>query len=68
MRKDNDAFSPTPIKEPKLPTVGDPAATPAAGSLLPPVPGEKPALLPVPPPPPGIPPQPEPAKPEEKKN
>lgn len=66
MRKDGDSFAPAPINEPKLPTAGDPAA-PAPGSLLPPVPGDKPALLPVPPPPPGIPPQPEPAKPEEKK-
>jgi outer membrane protein assembly factor BamD (BamD/ComL family) len=64
MRKDDDSFAPLPINEPKLPTVGDPAAAPAAGSLLPPVAGDKPALLPVPPPPPGIPPQPEPPKTE----
>lgn len=67
MRKDDASFAPLPINEPKLPTVGDPAAAPAAGSLLPPVAGDKPALLPVPPPPPGIPPQPEAPKAEEKK-
>ncbi len=52
MRKDESAgFSPIPVQEPSLPTKPDATSQPAAGSLLPPVGGDKPALLPVPPPP-----------------
>jgi len=58
MRGDTTGFAPIPMTEPKLPTAGE-AGTAPAGSLLPPVTGDKPSLLPVPPPPPGIPPQPE---------
>jgi hypothetical protein len=52
MRTGNDNFMPIPLKEPELPTkLGNMA--PGVGTLLPPVPEEKPALLPVP----AIPPQ-----------
>lgn len=60
MRAGNDSFMPIPLTEPTLP--GKPGdAAPGAGNLLPPVPQEKPALLPVPAVPnsaPVIPPQP----------
>ena len=47
MRTGNDNFMPIPLKEPELPTkLGNMA--PGTGTLLPPVPEEKPALLPVP--------------------
>lgn len=69
MRKDGDSFAPIPLTEPTLPT-GPGANNTPAGSLLPPVGGDKPALLPVPAAPPvpplpnkdgvGIPLQPEP--------
>lgn len=49
MRTGDDGFVPIPLQEPTLP-LRPGAATPGAGSLLPPVPEtEKPALLPVPP-------------------
>ena len=49
MRTGDDGFVPIPLQEPTLP-LRPGAATPGAGSLLPPVPDtEKPALLPVPP-------------------
>lgn len=70
MRKDGDSFTPIPLTEPALPS-GPGANNTPAGSLLPPVGGDKPALLPVPPPPAGIPPQPEPPvppAPEKKSN
>ena len=75
MRKDNDSFTPIPMAEPALPTGPGSNNTPA-GSLLPPVGGDKPALLPVPPLPGkegvGIPLQPEPLPvppaPEKKSN
>ncbi|MFN0078480.1 MAG: tetratricopeptide repeat protein [Prosthecobacter sp.] len=60
MRTGDDGFMPIPLQEPTLP-LRPGAATPGAGSLLPPVPEtEKPALLPVPPVPnaPMIPPAP----------
>jgi len=69
MRGDEPGFMPIPLQEPELPT--RPATDPgAAGSLLPPVAGEKPLLLPVPPPPitTGIPPQPAPPADEKKSN
>lgn len=58
MRAGDDNFLPIPVQEPTLPLT--PGAAPGAGTLLPPVPEEKPALLPVPAAPaaPGIPPQP----------
>jgi outer membrane protein assembly factor BamD (BamD/ComL family) len=62
MRTGDDGFMPIPLQEPTLP-LRPGAATPGAGSLLPPVPEtEKPALLPVPPAPnaPMIPPAPVP--------
>jgi outer membrane protein assembly factor BamD (BamD/ComL family) len=46
MRAGNDNFLPIPLSEPTLPT--KPGAAPSPGVLLPPVPEEKPALLPVP--------------------
>jgi len=49
MRTGDEGFVPIPLQEPTLP-LRPGAATPGAGSLLPPVPEtEKPALLPVPP-------------------
>ena len=49
MRTGDEGFMPIPLQEPTLP-LRPGAATPGAGSLLPPVPEmEKPALLPVPP-------------------
>lgn len=65
MRAGDDNFLPIPIQEPTLPLI--PGEAPTGGSLLPPVPDERPALLPVPamPETPGIPPQPPvPPKPE----
>lgn len=59
MRAGDDNFLPIPLQEPTLPLT--PGEAPSAGSLLPPVEEDKPALLPVPAPPaeaPGIPPQP----------
>ena len=47
MRAGDDAFMPIPLTEPKLPTNKSDMA-PGAGSLLPPVDQEKPALLPIP--------------------
>lgn len=70
MRAGDDSFLPIPIQEPTLPLT--PGMAPTAGSLLPPMTEEKPALLPVPDAPPapvvpeapGIPPQlPVPPKP-----
>jgi outer membrane protein assembly factor BamD (BamD/ComL family) len=64
MRAGDDNFLPIPIQEPTLPLT--PGEAPTGGSLLPPMPEEKPALLQVPPlpvapetppVPPGIPPQ-----------
>jgi len=53
MRTGDEGFMPIPLQEPTLP-LRPGAATPGAGSLLPPVPEmEKPALLPVPPAPNG---------------
>jgi outer membrane protein assembly factor BamD (BamD/ComL family) len=46
MRAGNDNFLPIPLSEPALPT--KPGAAPGPGGLLPAVPEEKPALLPVP--------------------
>jgi FimV-like protein len=46
MRAGDDNFLPIPLSEPMLPT--KPGAAPSPGALLPPVPEEKPALLPVP--------------------
>jgi len=60
MRTGDDSFMPIPVQEPTLPT--KPGAAPGAGTLLPPVMEEKPALLQVPLAPtvvpPGIPQQP----------
>lgn len=66
MRAGDDNFLPIPLQEPALPLT--PGEAPSAGSLLPPVQEERPAMLPVPPAPeaPGIPPQPPvPPKPAE---
>ncbi len=49
MRTGGDDFMPIPVQEPTLPT--KPGAAPSAGAILPPVPEEKPGLLPIPPPP-----------------
>lgn len=75
MRKDGDGFAPIPLTEPALPAGPGAGTTAPSGSLLPPVGGDKPALLPVPPLPGkegvGIPPQPAPPvppAPEKKSN
>lgn len=48
MRAGDDNFLPIPLTEPALPTKPGADMLPGAGSLLPPVSTEKPALLPVP--------------------
>jgi hypothetical protein len=48
MRAGDDNFLPIPLTEPALPTKPGTDILPGAGSLLPPVSTEKPALLPVP--------------------